>query len=87
MILGHGGQLQWIGYAGGKPREEWFVKDALQGTRKAPNEPSGHVGECLVPRPSPRPFQCVSFSTSPSRVARLSLEGSVWSTALLQHSP
>ena len=63
MILGHGSQLEWIGYAGGKPREEWFVKDALQGTRKAPNEPSGHVGECLVPRPSPRPFQCV---TSPS---------------------
>ena len=71
MILRHGGQLQWIGYAGGKPRGEHFVEDVLQGTRKAsPNEPkweSGHVSECLVrvPRPSPRPLsvdrlQCFS---------------------------
>ena len=29
MILGHGGQLQRIGYAGGKPRGERFVEDAL----------------------------------------------------------
>ena len=63
MILGHGGQLERIGYAGGKPREKWFMEDALQGTRKAPNEPSGHVGECLVPRPSPRPFQWVFLPT------------------------
>ena len=61
MILGHGGQLQRIGYAGGKPRGERFVEDTLQGTRKAsPNEPKwerGHVVvECPV-RVHPAPFQ------------------------------